>query len=305
MTIRMVRPVDPVGPRRTTFNLTDTPVHWLAGEAQATHTFSVGNLLFPTGERFFNDSVRGALPYVSDERLRRDVRGFLGQEVTHGNEHERCVQRMRDHGIDFHRELALFERFRRRLNDRVQALPEPARRQAILWMLAFTAAAEHFTATLAGQVLEHNRWTDDVIDPDQRHLWLWHAAEEVEHRHVAYEVYHHVGGGYVRRCAAMVPLAAAVLVLWPALTAEIMRRDPTARGTWSWRRHMHGVRKGITFSLPAAVWDVRTYFARRHHPSQLPTPVEVALAYLNEAPSVLGHRGRRNQVHGDLAAVGE
>lgn len=305
MAIRMMRPVEPVAPRRTTFSLSAAPVHWLAGEAQATHTFSVGNLLFPTGERFFNDSVRGALPYVTDDRLRREIRGFLGQEVTHGNEHERCVQRMREHGMKFDRELECFERLRRRLNDRVQTLPEPARRQAVLWMLAFTAAAEHFTATLAGQVLEHSSWSDDVIDPDQRHLWLWHAAEEVEHRHVAYEVYQHVGGGYVRRCTAMVPLAAAVLLLWPALTAEIMRRDPAAKGTWSWRRHIRGVRKGLTFSLPSAVWEVRTYFGRNHHPSQLPTPVEVALDYLNSAPSVLGHRGRHNQAHGGLAAAAD
>src|SRR3546814_16008406 len=70
-------------------------------DPQATHTFNVGNLLFPTGERFFNDSLRNALPYVTDERIRTEIRGFLGQEVTHGNEHERCVARMEEHGIDF------------------------------------------------------------------------------------------------------------------------------------------------------------------------------------------------------------
>lgn len=292
MVASLIRPVDPVAPRRTSFSLSETPAHWLGGEAQATHTFSVGNLLFPTGERFFNDSVRGALRYVSDVRLRQEIRGFLGQEVTHGNEHERCIERMREHGINFDRELRLFERLRRHLNDRVQGLPEPVRRQAVLWMLAFTSAAEHFTATLAGQVLERNSWTDGVIDADQRHLWMWHAAEEVEHRHVAYDVYQHIGGGYLRRSVAMVPLAAAVLVLWPALTAEIMRRDPAAKGTWSWRRHILGARRGVTFSLPTAFWEVRTYFKPGHHPSQLPTPLEVALRYLDGAPSVLGHRGR-------------
>jgi predicted metal-dependent hydrolase len=291
----MVRPPNPVAPRKTTFRLDSTPRHWLAGEAQATHTFNVGNLLFPTGERFFNDSVRGALPYVTDERLRAEIRGFLGQEVTHGNEHERCVARMLEHGIDFQRELALFERFRKRMNERVQHLPDPARRQAVLWMLAFTAAAEHFTATLAGDVLEHARWDDDVIDPDQRHLWRWHAAEEIEHRHVAFEVYEHLGGGYLRRSAAMVPLAGAVLLLWPALTAEVMRRDPEASGTWSWRRHLRAARRGITFSLPSAFLGVRHYFAPGHHPSQLSTPLELALAYLDAAPSVEGLRGRQRR----------
>lgn len=31
------------------------------------------------------------------------------------------------------------------------------------------------------------------------HLFLWHGSEEVEHRHVAYDVYQRIGGGYVRR----------------------------------------------------------------------------------------------------------
>lgn len=295
MTAALRRPPEPVAPRRTDFALDKAPVHWLAGEAQATHTFNVGNLLFPTGERFFNDSLRNALPYVEDERLRAEIKGFLGQEVTHGNEHERCVERMAAHGIDFERELRLFEAFRRGLEARVRQLPEPARRQAVLVMLAVTAAAEHFTATLAAHVLEDNRWTDDVIDPDQRSLWLWHAAEEIEHRHVAFDVYQHVGGGYARRCAAMVPLAAGVLLLWPLLTAEIIRRDPAAKGTWSWRRHLRSSRRGLTFSLPRAFADVRHYFAPGHHPSDLPGSLEGALEYLATAPSVLGHRGRQRR----------
>src|SRR3546814_10345493 len=102
-------------------------------------------------------------------------------------------------------------------------------------LVATTAAAEHFTASLAGYVLSDNTWGETDVDPEMAHLFLWHAAEEVEHRHVAYDVYHHIGGGYLRRAAAMVPLAGLVLLGWPLLTSEVMRRDPSARGRWSWR----------------------------------------------------------------------
>jgi len=253
---------------------------------------NVGNLLFPTGERFFNDSLRNALPYVTDDRIRKDIRGFLGQEVTHANEHERCVARMFEHGIDFRRELEVFERTRRRLNAWVDRLPEPFRRQAVLEMLAATAAAEHFTASLAGYVLADNTWSEPGVDADMRHLFLWHASEEVEHRHVAYDVYQHVGGGYVRRSLTMVPLGLLVLGVWPLLTTEIMRRDPSSRGVWSWRRHVRSARQGKVFSLPRALWDMRLYFKPGHHPSQLPGSLDLALEYLANAPSVLGHRGR-------------
>lgn len=293
MTDMLLRPTEPVAPRRTAFDLTTPRVHWLADDAQATHTFNVGNLLFPTGERFFNDSLRNALPYVTDERIRTEIRGFLGQEVTHANEHERCVARMQEHGIGFDRELAAFEGFRRGLNSRVNRLPEPFRKLAVLWMLATTAAAEHFTASLAGYVLEDNTWADIDVDPEMAQLFLWHAAEEVEHRHVAYDVYGHVGGGYLRRVAVMVPLAALVLVGWPLLTSEVMRRDPAAKGWWSWRRHLRSARRGEVFSLARAAWDLRLYFAPGHHPGLLPGSLDMALDHLATAPRVLGHRGRR------------
>lgn len=293
MTATLRRPPEPVAPRKTTFDLTEARVHWLADDAQATHTLNVGNLLFPSGERFFNDSLRNALPYVSDDRLRKDIRGFLGQEVTHGNEHERCVERMEEHGIDFRRELDLFERGRKVLNERVGSLPEPLRRQAVLLMVAATAAAEHFTASLAGYILEDNTWAHGDVDPDMAHLFLWHASEEIEHRHVAFDVYQHIGGGYVRRALVMAPLGLAVLVVWPLLTSEVMRRDPASRGMWSWRRHRASVRRGEVFSLPRALWDMRLYFKPGHHPGELPGSLDIALGYLADAPSVLGHRGRR------------
>jgi predicted metal-dependent hydrolase len=200
---------------------------------------------------------------------------------------------MEEHGIDFRRELELFETFRRRLNDRVNSLPEPWRKQAVLVMVATTAAAEHFTASLAGYVLADNTWGDTDVDPEMAHLFLWHAAEEIEHRHVAYDVYSHIGGGYVRRAAVMVPLAGLVLLGWPLLTNEVMRRDPAAHGRWSWRSHMRSARQGEVFSLARAFWDIRLYFSPGHHPGDLPGSLEQALEYLSAAPSVLGHRGRR------------
>ena len=291
-TASLARPPEPVAPRKTDFGLETAPVHWLAGDAQSTHTMNVGNLLFPTGERFFNDSVRHALRYVTDERIRQDIRGFLGQEVTHANEHERCVARMLEHGIDFRRELARFERMRRRLDAQVSRLPEPLRRQVVLQMLAATAAAEHYTASLAGYVLERNHWSENDVHPAMKHLFLWHAAEEIEHRHVAYDAYVHVGGGYIRRVLTMFLAAVAVIGGWPLLTTWIMRRDPASRGSWSWRRHVAAARAGLVFSLPRALWDTRLYLRPGHHPGELPGSLDLALAYLADAPSVLGHRGR-------------
>ena len=151
--------------------------------------------------------------------------------------------------------------FRRRLNDRVRSLPEPLRRQAVLLMVATTAAAEHFTASLAGYVLSDNTWGDTDVDPEMAHLFLWHAAEEVEHRHVAYDVYRHIGGGYLRRAAVMVPLAGLVLLGWPLLTSEVHAPRPRRSGAVELACPSRSARRGEVFSLARALWDIRLYFA--------------------------------------------
>jgi predicted metal-dependent hydrolase len=91
----------------------------------------------------------------------------------------------------------------------------------------------------------------------------------------------------------MVPVAALVLIGWPLLTSEVMRRDPAASGMWSWRRHLRSAHRGEVFSLVRAAWDLRLYFKPGHHPGELPGSLDLALQHLASAPSVLGHRGRR------------
>ena len=116
--------------RNVAFDFESTPLHWIPGHPMSSNVISMLNLLLPEGERWFIDVFKQALPLVRDETLHEDVLGFIGQEVTHGNEHERCVERMRAHGIRFDRELALFETGRRLLERRVRSLPGPLRRQA-------------------------------------------------------------------------------------------------------------------------------------------------------------------------------
>jgi predicted metal-dependent hydrolase len=53
--------------------------------------------------------------------------------------------------------------------------------------LAITAGSEHYTATMASAVLALNLL--DGCDPTMRALITWHALEEIEHKHVAYDVF--------------------------------------------------------------------------------------------------------------------
>ena len=46
------------------------------------------HLLLPAGERWFVHVYKQVLPLITDERLREDVIGFIGQEAMHSAAHD-------------------------------------------------------------------------------------------------------------------------------------------------------------------------------------------------------------------------
>ena len=59
--------------------------------------------------------------------------------------------------------------------------------------LAITAATEHFTAVFADWLLA-NRAVFDNTEERLKTLWLWHSAEESEHKCTAFDLYLALGG---------------------------------------------------------------------------------------------------------------
>ena len=59
--------------------------------------------MFPEGEDFFVRAVRKHFYQVTDPELITQVRGFIGQEVTHGREHRELNKRLQEMGYPTHR----------------------------------------------------------------------------------------------------------------------------------------------------------------------------------------------------------
>ena len=59
--------------------------------------------------------------------------------------------------------------------------------------VAATAATEHFTAIFANWTLRHPQALAGA-EPRLQTLWLWHSAEESEHRSTAFDIYTAIGG---------------------------------------------------------------------------------------------------------------
>jgi uncharacterized protein len=189
------------------------PRHWLAGSAVATHLANGINLLFPSGERFFIRSVRHYLDRIEDAAEREDVRGFFGQEGRHAAEHERFFELLEAQGYEIRR----FVRWYERRSAEIEARLSPQLR------LATTAAAEHFTATLAYAALAEG--LIDSAHPEVKALLFWHAAEEIEHKAVAFDVLQKVAPGYGVRALGLAVATLTLTGFWFVAAKHLLRQE--------------------------------------------------------------------------------
>jgi predicted metal-dependent hydrolase len=185
----------PVRARRIHFNYPEGGLqrHYVQGDLLMSHIVAYLSATFPEGEDFFVRSVRRHADQVTDPVLNEQVKGFIGQEVTHSREHVALNERLQEMG------------YPTRFNDRItrKSLLRDERMFSPLTCLAMTAALEHFTAVLAESLLGDEDAQALLGSTEVRKMLLWHAYEESEHRAVAFDVYRAVGGTERRRIWTM------------------------------------------------------------------------------------------------------
>ncbi|MEL6343092.1 MAG: metal-dependent hydrolase [Myxococcota bacterium] len=208
--------------RRFSLDLTTLPRYWFANNALLTHALNAQNLFFPDAERFFIRSVRKHMDHVTDPEQRAEVKAFIGQEVQHGRSHDDVLDQLRAQGfrIDgwlsgYRGCMAMFERL---------ASPKLC--------LSVTAAVEHFTASVAECWLTEGRMP--LAHPTMGDLLGWHAAEEIEHKAVAFDVLQQVDDRYWLRVVGMLLATLFLLMLLVGGTVMLLWQDPEA----TWRRVM-------------------------------------------------------------------
>jgi predicted metal-dependent hydrolase len=213
--------------------------HWLGGDLYRTAFMNALSMSFPLGEQMFIDSVRAAPPEaILDPVLRAEVKDFVGQEASHRFVHQQ-----------YNAELARQD-FEYTMEPQLQVRVERIRRLPVQDRLAITCALEHYTAMLADFVLRNPAWMDGA-DPQLRTLWNWHAAEELEHKAVAFDVYRAAGGGYLKRVLWYLHVS---LVFWIDTTTQTfhnLRRDGASwrLDTWTSALRMWFGRRGLAWSL--------------------------------------------------------
>ncbi len=229
----------------------------LSAEPQI-HALAVASLFATIGERFMVQRIGAVLPTLTDPVLAADVEVFLEQESHHIAAHEPFNRLLLDHVY----------RDNRALHRCAHGMVGGVDRLSMRMGLAVSAYFEHladcaFAAFLEDYYGRNRRFSSDpaVHDLIDRSgvgaLFLWHAGEEMSHRHVAYDVMRASGAGWFTRLAAVGLLGMqAVLLFVPASATLYMstRRQKRARGsrrlTVTLRIALSSFGRGMRFLLP-------------------------------------------------------
>lgn len=239
-------------PRDPEVDLESVPKHWLAGNPAATAISNGLNMLFPAGERFFVRSVKRYLDQLPEGELREQVKAFFKQEGKHASAHDDFNEVLRTHGFDVETFLARYAAISRWLEDRL-----PGKLN-----LAGTAAAEHFTAILADGAF--SKGILDALDPRMQKLLAWHAAEEIEHKAVAFDVLAYVDDSYALRIAGLAYATVMLGAFWAWATTMLVRQERL--GFRTFLRQLGAMRARDPVIRRVFVNGIKQYLRRDFHP---------------------------------------
>jgi predicted metal-dependent hydrolase len=231
----------------------DVPRFWVRGDPVATALGNGVDLLFPLGERFFVRSVRRYLDRIDDPGLRERVRLFCGQEAQHARLHERWFATLEGQGYPVSAFLAWYERM---AYGWLESATPPELR------LAVTVALEHYTAVLAGNVFRLDLFDD--VPAELRRLHLWHAAEEIEHADVAWDVLQRVDPRYRVRIAGLILATLGLAGFWAAAAGVLLWTDRV--GPVELIRGMRRVQRRHPIGRTVFWQGIRSYLARDFRP---------------------------------------
>lgn len=263
--------------RRMNFNFEQVPEYWMNGSAGLTHFMTALSALFPAGEQFFIDSVRAVRYHPSikeNEALQKEISAFIGQEAMHTQEHVGFNASAQKYGHDVARLEKQTARVIQGFRKTAAMLFKPVGVTREMIDLMGTTALEHFTATIASQLLVNQHIQALMTDETMSTMWYWHAIEENEHKAVAYDVFEGVFGtgikAYLARCGSLIAAMMTLFVVQSYFVFRLLKDDQQLNFKALEEIYIYGYSpsKGIITGMGR---EMLAYFKPGFHPNDLDT----------------------------------
>lgn len=184
--------------RKVKFEFPDELDDVLPGDDLVRETYLVAfSLTMPYLEPYLIRTYRSVLDDITDAGLSADVKEFIGQEAQHFQNHRRINVIIKEQlGANVATKLQAVE-------DRLDAdyrrfNASKSRRFNLVYAEGFEAMTCAMAMTM---FVEAEAGKGSSRFGQWQQLWAWHAAEEIEHRTVAFDVYADLEGRFAYRVA--------------------------------------------------------------------------------------------------------
>lgn len=235
----------------------DVPLAWNRTFPEVACAANAISLLMPYIEPYFARSIRAVVDQL-DDPLRAQTEDYLRQELAHQRQH----RRFNDLLVAQHPGLNRLERLAK------WTFLGLTRRLSPRFNVAVVAAAESAAFGIARWIDRHVDDLFDDADPVVSTLFLWHLAEEIEHKSAAHEVFEAVDGSRLRLAAASGLILTLVIPFILAATVAMLWTQKRLRYPVTWFRLTRWAISMAFTLLPTVAGSL----VPGHHPDQLADP---------------------------------
>ena len=245
----------------------DNPRFYYKNNPFSTHFINALHIVFPTGERFFVNSVLKHQKEITDDKLKKQVRNFCGQEGVHSAMHEKFWKILDENGYI----IKGYENHIDKLLHKIIAKIEIEGTRINNIDLTATVCLEHFTALFGHALFEHVELNQNIVPKDMAELFQWHAAEEIEHKNVAFDVIQKVDKDEHIKRVTLMPIVTALLYFYLGIgTMMLMYQDRKYLKLTKLPKQFYDFATGLFSDLHGdLVKEYFSFFKKDFHPSFL------------------------------------
>jgi predicted metal-dependent hydrolase len=208
---------------------------WYRDNILFTLFVNASSIGIPDAERLVVSTVRELTANDRFPELAQKITDIIHEEEAHARVHDAYNEYLKSTGLRFEK----YQRRGRNLNAFIE------RNFSLKTRLAICSTIEHFTASMAKQVLDNGLFEGVDVDERMDRVWTWHSLEELHHRSTVFELYVAAGGGFFRRAYAALLATAFFIYMQHACFLSLMRQRGVlfnARVWWKGMPYLFGKR---------------------------------------------------------------
>lgn len=237
----------------------DINPHWNKDKPEWSHMVNGASLVMPYLEPYMIRTLKKAYSKIDSDKLKADVKLFIGQEAQHYQQHRKFNDMLINNGYS---EL---EKIEEQMKGEYGAFEKE---RSFKFNLAYACGFESMSLGVAHWLINNREYLFSNSDTKVASLILWHFVEEIEHKNVAFDAYQAIFGNYFYRVFATVFSTLHVIKFSRKAYVAMLKKD----GLWGslasrWRLQRMLFRFLITM-LPTTVSACLPW----HHPSNIKDP---------------------------------